>query len=281
MISYLEELQKAKQHGYAIGAFNIFNHLSARAVIRAAEKLDSPVILQTSVQTVKAFGVQELGRLLRGLASQAETNVMIHLDHCREVELAMACMDAGWDSVMYDGSDLPLAENIAMTKAVVAYARPRGICVEGELGRIAGVEDDLNVDAEQTVGISLADSVCYVKETGVDAFAPAIGTAHGAYHGAPLIDFALVEVLKDKIDAPIVIHGGTGLEEDTFRRLIRSGGAKVNVSTAMKQSYLDGCKTYLRQYPDKLDPLALDRYLDRKIGAVAGYHIDLFRKAGR
>ena len=117
--TFLEELQEAKSHSYAVGAFNIFNHLSARAVVRAAEELGLPVILQTSVVTVKEFGTVQLGAMLRQLAEEASVNVLIHLDHCQDVELAKACVDAGWDAVMYDGSRLSMEENIAGCREVV------------------------------------------------------------------------------------------------------------------------------------------------------------------
>ncbi|MCI8327905.1 MAG: class II fructose-bisphosphate aldolase [Lachnospiraceae bacterium] len=276
--SFKEELQTAKRRSYAVGAFNIFNYLSARAVIRAAQKLDAPVILQTSTQTVRKFGPQELGTMLRQLAWNASVNVIVHLDHCQNVEMAKACMDAGWDSVMFDGSHFPLEDNIRMTKEVIAYARHRGVYVEGELGRIAGVEDDLQVDDDKAKGATLEESLYYVRETGVDAFAPAVGTAHGVYKGTPVIDFDLVKALKEQIETPVVIHGGTGLDEDTFRRLIRNGGAKVNVSTAIKHAYIDGCKEYIQNNPDKLDPIDFDQYLNCAIGDIVLYHIELFRR---
>lgn len=276
--SFREELQNAKEHSYAVGAFNIFNYLSARAVIRAAQKQDSPVILQTSTQTVRKFGPQELGTMLRQLAWNASVNVIIHLDHCQNVEMAKACMDAGWDSIMFDGSHFPLEDNIRMTKKVIAYARPRKIYVEGELGRIAGVEDDLKVDEKNAMGATLDESLYYVKATGVDAFAPAVGTAHGVYKGTPVINFDLVKVLKEQIDTPVVIHGGTGLSEETFRMLIKNGGSKVNVSTAIKHAYINGCKEYIQNNPEKLDPIDFDQYLNCKIEDVVMYHMELFRK---
>lgn len=276
--TFLEELQTAKNHSYAIGAFNIFNYLSARAVIRAATALDCSVILQTSTQTVRKFGPQELGVMLRQLAWNAPVNVIIHLDHCQDVEMAKACMDAGWDSIMFDGSHFPIEENIKKCQEVVAYAHHRGIQVEGELGRIAGVEDDLKVDASLATGATLEESLRFVKESGIDAFAPAIGTAHGVYKGTPVINFDLVAELKRELDTPIVIHGGTGLSEETFRRLIQNGGSKVNVSTAIKHGYIDGCKEYIAANPDKLDPIDFDQYLDCKIKNTAMYHMEIFRK---
>lgn len=276
--SFLEELQEAKGHSYAVGAFNIFNHLSARAVISAAEELGLPVILQTSVVTVREFGTSSLGAMLRQLADEASVNVLIHLDHCQDVELAKACVDAGWDAVMYDGSRLSIEENIAGCREVVEYAHRKGVQVEGELGRIVGVEDAVKVSAEDASLADLEESIRFVRESGIDAFAPAIGTAHGVYKGTPRINFDLVAQLKDAVSTPVVIHGGTGLSEETFRRLIRSGGAKVNVSTAIKHAYLDTCRDYFKDAPEKPDPIGFDRVLSHAIKTTARNHMVIFSK---
>ena len=261
-----------------MGAFNIFNHLSARAVVQAAAELDVPVILQTSVVTVKEFGPAVLGAMLRQIAESAPVNVLIHLDHCQDVELVKACVDAGWDSVMFDGSRLLIEDNIAGCCEVVEYAHGKGVQVEGELGRIVGVEDAVKISADDASLAGLEESVYFVKESGIDAYAPAIGTAHGVYKGTPRINFDLVAQLKEAVDAPVVIHGGTGLSEDTFRRLIRGGGAKVNVSTAIKHAYLDTGREYFRDNPDKIDPIDFDRHLARAICTVAKEHMMIFTK---
>jgi fructose-bisphosphate aldolase class II len=276
--TFLEELQQAKAGRYAVGAFNIFNYLSASAVVQAAAELDVPVILQTSVVTVKEFGPAKLGTMLRLIAEEASVNVLIHLDHCQDIELAKACVDAGWDSVMYDGSRLSLEENIAGCREVVKYAHSRGVDVEGEFGRIVGVEDAVKVSAEDASLAGLEDSIYFVRESGIDAYAPAIGTAHGVYIGTPTINFNLVAELKTAVDAPVVIHGGTGLSEETFRRLIRSGGAKVNVSTAIKHAYLDTCRDYFKDAPDKPDPIGFDRVLSNAIERTARDHMVIFTK---
>ena len=276
--TFLEELQAAKEGRYAVGAFNIFNHLSARAVVHAAEELDVPVILQTSVVTVKEFGPAGLADMLRPLAENASVNVLIHLDHCQDIKLAKACVDAGWDAVMFDGSRLPFEENTAGCREVVEYAHKKGVQVEGEIGRIVGVEDAVKVSEGDASLAGLEDSVRFVRESGIDAVAPAIGTAHGVYIGTPKINFDLVARLKEAVQAPVVIHGGTGLSEETFRRLICSGGAKVNVSTAVKHAYLDTCREYFREYPDKVDPIGFDRYLSHAIEAAAKKHMEIFTK---
>ena len=227
MSTFLGELLQAQNNTYAVGAFNILNHLSASAVIDAASELNCPVILQTSVTTVRKFGYKELGGMLRQLAENASVPVLIHLDHCKEVELAKACVDAGWDSVMYDGSWLPIEENIENCRQVVAYAHEKGVQVEGELGTIAGVEDDIRVEEGAEVGVNLEEAIRFVHESGVDVFAPAIGTAHGVYKGIPKINFDLIKQLREKVETPLVIHGGTGLSEEAFTRLIRNGASDV------------------------------------------------------
>ena len=278
MSTFLEELLQAEKNTYAVGAFNILNHLSASAVIQAATEINCPVILQTSVTTVRKFGHERLGGMLRELAEKASVPVLIHLDHCKDVDLAMACIDAGWDSVMYDGSWLPIEENIEKCRKVVSYAHEKGVQVEGELGTIAGVEDDIHVEAGAEVGVNFEEAIRFVHESGIDVFAPAIGTAHGVYKGVPKINFDLVKQLYENVETPLVIHGGTGLSEEAFTRLIRNGASKVNVSTAIKYAYINGYKEYFSNYPEKLDPLGLDSFVESKIKEVAMTHLRIFRQ---
>ena len=276
--SILDELLRAKEDRFAIGAFNIFNYLSAKAVISAAQKEGCPVILQTSSQTAVTLGVKALGSMLRQLADSAQVTVFIHLDHCKDLELVKSCIDNGWDSVMYDGSALPIGENIRNSKTLAEYAHARGVFIEGELGKIAGVEDDISVSEDDAEKTSLDEAIRYAGESEVDMFAPAVGTAHGMYRGQPHINFSLIEQLKDRISQPIVIHGGTGLEDGAFLKLIESGAAKINVSTAIKHAYIDGAREYLQLYPDRLDPIGMDEFLYKKIESAAIKHIRLFRK---
>lgn len=272
--NFREELLLAKENKYSIGAFNIFNYASAKAAIKAAEELDSTLILQTSTSTVKKIGAEELGKMLRLLADSSTVNVLIHLDHCTSVDLAKQCIDSGWDSVMIDASQFPLEDNIRITKEVVEYAHARGVYVEGELGTIEGIEDEISENEGKIA--SFEDSIIYVEATNIDAFAPSIGTAHGVYHGEPKINFKLIEMLKDSIKCPVVIHGGTGLSKNTFRQLIQLGASKINVSTAIKNAYLEGCKEYFKKYPDEVDPLGFDEYYFGKIKDVAKDHIQFF-----
>ena len=172
-------LNNARKKKIAVGAFNIVNYLTAKAVVEVAEELDQALILQTSVKTVKAFGINEMMGFLKPIVDNAKVDVAIHLDHSTDVEFTKACIDGGWSSVMYDGSQLPLAENIKNTREIVEYARSRQVTVEGELGAIVGVEDDIYVKEGDSAHANPADCRVFLSETEVNAFAPAIGTAHG------------------------------------------------------------------------------------------------------
>lgn len=277
--SLKQMLLHAKQESYAVGAFNIFNHISAKAVIKAAEELGSPLILQTSVSTVRKIGVNELINMLNGLKENAAVPVIIHLDHCTDIKLARECADAGWDSVMIDASNKPLNENIAITLEAKLYAEKRNVCVEGELGIIKGIEDDIESEAEEKTNYQ--DALKYLNSTGIDAFAPAIGTAHGLYTKKAVLNFELVRKLSTTTECPVVIHGGTGLAPEDFKRLIECGATKINISTAIKHAYFDAYKNYFELNPDDRNPLKLDEYVEAFIKDAAKRHIILFGSAGR
>ncbi len=271
---YIAELQKAAREGYAVGAFNILNFNTASAAIAAAEEAGAPIILQTSVKTVQKLGVRELGKMLRMLADMAGVNVFFHLDHCASVELAKQCIDSGWDSVMIDNSKLSLEENIRITNVIMEYARAANVAVEGELGVIAGVEDDISADEGRQA--NLKDSLQYIRATNVDTFAPSIGTAHGIYKKTPKINAGLISELKSSVQCPLVIHGGSGLSDDTFRALIQKGASKINISTAIKNAYLGGIREYF-QNAAQPESLELDAFVFDNVKETVKKHIGIFR----
>lgn len=277
--SFKEMLLNAKKGNYAVGAFNIFNYTSAKAAIMAAEELNSPIILQTSVGTVKAIGVMETIKMLNLLRQDAKVPVVIHLDHCKDIDLAKQCIDAGWDSIMIDESDEPMEENIRLTLEIKKYAEGKNISVEGEFGVIQGVEEEISSDIE--VLASYDESVEYLKSTGIDAFAPAIGTAHGVYKKKANLNFDLVKKLSETTECPIVIHGGTGLSEEDFHHLIANGGSKVNISTAIKYAYFEALKEYLNSYSGGPNPLKIDEYVTTYIKEVVKKHITIFNSVNR
>jgi fructose-bisphosphate aldolase class II len=277
-ITLRELLPAAAKGGYAVGAFNIFNYLTMRAVISACEDASSPVIIQTSVKTVKQFGVTEMMDFMEPLARRARIPVAIHLDHCTDTDFAKSCVDAGWSSIMIDGSHHPFETNIAMTKEIVDYTKNRNVSVEGELGAIVGVEDDISVDEKNGMLADVENSKEYVNKTGVDAFTPAIGTAHGVYKGEPKLDFDLFSDIKSKISTPLVVHGGTGLADDVFKRLISIGASKINVSTAIKIAYLTASKDVCEMHND---PLKFDAAVFDGVKASVRTFLDVFGSVGK
>ena len=280
-VNAVKILQKAAAEGYAVGAFNILNELTARAVVVACEEMRAPVILQTSSSTVKQIGVKNLFGFLKSIADNATVPVSVHLDHCKDLSLCRACIDAGWPSVMIDASHLPLAENIAQTREIKEYSARTGVSVEGELGAIGGVEEDISVSEEDAHTAPLEDSVIYTEKTGVDLFAPAIGTAHGMYKGEPKINFKRFEEIHKAVPQLLVVHGGTGLAPDVFKKLIRLGASKINISTAVKIAYSDGIKEFISDNPGNKDPLKLDAYVENRVKEMVKEHIKIFGTENR
>jgi fructose-bisphosphate aldolase class II len=270
-----ELLQEAKSRQYAVGAFNIFDYLSARAAIDAANTADTPVLLQTSVGTVKKFGPGPLFDFINILRKGSKVPILIHLDHCTSVDLAKTCVDAGWDSVMVDMSEKPLDENIALTAEVKKYAEKKQVCVEGELGIITGAEEEISFDTGRLA--SYEDSLKFLEGTKIDAFAPAIGTAHGLYKTEVKLNFNLVKRLAETTSVPVVVHGGTGLSDEQFAQLIACGASKINVSTALKYAYIDGLRNYWEAHKEEYNPIKLNDAAEASVKKTVLEHIMRFK----
>jgi ketose-bisphosphate aldolase len=255
LVSMTDMLQKARENAYAVGAFNILDYNSMKAVVDAATGLNAPVIVQTSVKTVKHWGFRTMIAWIRELCEDVAIPVAIHLDHCRDVDFIGKCIDAGWTSVMIDASSLPFEENLAASKRVFDMAHPKGISVEAELGEIGGVEDDISVGDEDAHLVDVEKALHFLNEVPVDCFAPAIGTAHGVYKGKPQIAFDRLEAISGSSQVPLALHGGTGLSEEVFRKCIRLGCAKVNISTQLKYAFIDGFVNYHEGNPYEYNPL--------------------------
>ena len=275
-----EILDRAFAERYGVAAFNVVNDLSLDAVIAAAEEVESPLIVQTSVKTVRSIGADVLIAMFRAMAEPASVPVTLHLDHCPEREVITTCLEAGWNSVLFDASALSLEENTRQTIDVVAEARRHGAHVEGEIEGVRGVEDGVGSDEEGEV-FPIEEAVAFLEATGVDCFAPAIGTAHGVYTTEPVLDPQRVTDLVERIPVPMVLHGGTGLSEDAFRDLIARGCAKVNISTALKVTYLDSTRAFLQANPTKQDPPSLFREQHAAVKEMAERHLRLFGSAGK
>lgn len=233
-------LQTARQEKYAVGAFNILDYNSMKAVVDAAEELHSPVIIQTSVKTVVFWGYEPVMSWARQLTQNTSVPVAVHLDHCKDIDVIKKCIRFGWTSVMIDASSKPFEENKTLTRQVLDMAKPKGVSVEAELGAIVGVEDDIHVKEQDAHLADPEQAIEFCQELPVDCFAPAIGTAHGVYKGEPKISYDLIEKIAQKTGIPLALHGGTGLSEKVFHQCIKLGCAKVNISTQLKYAHIDG-----------------------------------------
>ena len=258
----------AAQKGYAVGAFNVTDLLQFEAVIDAATETKSPVMIQTSVKPSQFLGTDVLVAIYRTLAEKAPVPVVLHLDHCTEVDYCKKCADAGYTNIMIDASKQSYEENIRQTKEVVDYAHSVGnISVEGELGTVGGVEDQIKVAEDEAQLANPEQSVEFVQRTGVDIFAPAIGTAHGVYKTKnPKIDTERMATIHKMLNGngvktPLVVHGGTGLPEDTIKKLLAAGGAKFNVSTELKRVLIDAKWEYISAHREEYDPGKLDKFV--------------------
>lgn len=277
-----EILERALAERYGVAAFNILNDLTIEAVLAAAAEEQAPVIVQTSVKTVRQYGRDQLFAIFSALARDVDVPVALHLDHCPDRSVISACLAGGWNSVLFDAHELEVAENLRQTIEVVAEARQFGAHVEGEIEGIRGVEDDIGSN-EESVRQSLEVAVDFIERTGVDCFAPAIGNAHGQYAAAPRLDHQRVSDLVEATGVPMALHGGTGLSEDQFRDLVARGCAKVNISTAIKESFMKAGLEFLRGAADTdtWDPPSLFRHQRAAVLETARQHIQLFGAAGR
>ncbi len=249
-------LRHARAHRYAIAAYNMIDYNSARAIVDGATALAAPVIIQVSVKTVRHWGAPVVAGWARQLATDAPVPVALHLDHCTSLDVIRACIDAGWTSVMFDGSALPFAENVAKSAQVYALTEAAGIGLEAEIGAIGGVEDDKFVAEDASILADFDECVAFCREMPkLAVFAPAIGTAHGFYKGEPKIAYDLLDRITRAIDIPIALHGGTGLTEDQFHRCIALGCGKVNISTMHKRLFIDGFVNLKAEKPKLEEPL--------------------------
>lgn len=277
-----EILERAFKEHYGVAAFNIFNDLSLEAVLAAAVEARAPVIVQTSVKTVKSIGLDVLYAMWTELTRDISVPVTLHLDHCPEREVISACLAKGWNSVLFDASALPVAENKRQTIEVVAEARRYGAGVEGEIEGIQGVEDGLGSD-EASKRQSLEVALDFVRATGVDCFAPAIGNAHGMYKSEPKLDAQRVSDIVAATSVPIALHGGTGMTNQQFKDLISRGCAKVNISTAVKMTFMKSNLTFLRdaEAKNKWDPPSLFRSVGQEVKGMATGYMQTFGSEGK
>jgi ketose-bisphosphate aldolase len=275
-----EILQRAFHDRYGVAAINIVNDLTLEAVLAAAEELRAPLIVQTSVKTVKMLGADVLFGMWLEMTRDISVPVALHLDHCPDRDVISSCLAKGWNSVLFDASKLSVEENQRQCTEVVAEARRYGAAVEGEIEGIQGVEDGIGSDAASAIQ-SLDVALDFIRATGVDCFAPAIGNAHGMYRTTPTLDNQRVSDIVAAIPIPIALHGGTGMQKEQFSDLISRGCAKVNISTALKIGFMRSGYDYMTAHPGEYDPPALFRAQRAAVIELASDHMRMFGSDGK
>ncbi len=254
LVPMTEFLSKAKANKFAVGQFNINNLEFTQAIVEAGIEEKSPLIFGVSEGAMKYMGLEYTVAMAKVAAETSGLPVALHLDHGSSFEVVMKCIQAGFSSVMFDGSHYPLEQNIELTKKVVEAAHAVGVSVEGELGTIGGVEDDLSVNEEDAALAKPEEAIRFWEETKVDALAIAVGTAHGMYKGEPKIRFDIIDEVARNVDVPIVLHGGSGVPDEAIRKSISLGVGKINVNTENQVACTKAVREILNEKPDLIDP---------------------------
>ena len=253
LVTTKQMLLDAQKGNYAVGAFNVENMEMVMAVMEAAEELKSPVIMQTTPSTVKYAGLDFFLANVKAAAERASVPVAMHFDHGSSFELAMQAYRTGYTSIMIDGSHGSFEENIAVSKAVADACTPSGIPVEAELGKVGGKEDDLD-GGDDNPYTDPDQAVEFVKRTGITSLAVAIGTAHGVYKGEPKLDLDRLSEIREVVDIPLVLHGTSGVPDETVTECVNRGICKVNYATDLRIAFTKGVSEVFSENPDVIDP---------------------------
>ncbi|ODG91820.1 tagatose-bisphosphate aldolase [Gottfriedia luciferensis] len=247
-------LLEAQSKGYAVPAFNIHNLETMKTVLETAQELRSPVLIAATPSTVSYMGEEFLISMMEAAKKRYDIPICFHLDHHEKINDIKALIDSGVHSVMIDASHHDFEENIRIVREVVDYASSFGVAVEAELGRLSGVEDDLEVDEKDQIYTNPSQAKEFVSRTGIDSLAVAIGTAHGLYKGEPKLDIERLSAIQREVDIPLVLHGASGLPDELVQQTIKNGICKVNIATELKIAFANGLRGYLNEHPDANDP---------------------------
>jgi fructose-bisphosphate aldolase class II len=281
LVPVTELLLQANREGYAVGAFNANNMEIIQAIIEAAEKENSPVIMQASQGAIKYAGLEFITGMVKIAARATRIPVALHLDHGTDFDQVVRCIRSGFSSVMYDGSKLPLEQNIAITNKVLEITRPIGVSVEAELGKIGGTEDDVHVSDREAMYTDPEEARYFVENTGVESLAIAIGTAHGQYHGDPKLDFVRLKKIKDLVKIPIVLHGSSGVSDESVRKAISLGVCKVNIDTNIREAFVGEMRRIMEENPQEIDPRKLLGPARDAVVAIIREKIRVFGSSGK
>ncbi len=304
MVTNDELMQKAKDGGYAVGAFNMNNMEIIQGIVSACQEKNSPAIIAVSEGAIKYAGFNFILSLYRTAVDESGLPLALHLDHGKDLEVIKRCIEGGFTSVMIDASQLPFEENVAATREVVELAHPAGISVEGELGRLAGVEDIVDVDEREAILTDPQSAAEFVEATGVDSLAVAIGTSHGAYKfkSDPKLDIKRLKEIVASCNIPIVLHGASGVPDWVLERAtkygaqlkgargvpneaiaeaVKNGVCKVNIDTDLRLAMLGAVREVLTETPQQFDPRKYLGPAREAIKRVVTEKIDLLGSAGK
>lgn len=254
LISSREMLKRAQVGGYAVPAFNIHNLETVQVIVETASEMGSPVILAGTPGTYQYAGTDYLVSICKEAAHKHQIPLVLHLDHHEELADIRTKVEHGIRSVMIDGSHYAFDKNIDIVRSVVQHCNRFDASVEAELGRLGGQEDDLIVDSADALLTDPSSAAEFVRSTGIDSLAVAIGTAHGMYKSEPRLDFERLAQIREVVDIPLVLHGASGVPDEMVRRCIELGVCKVNVATELKIAFADAVKRHFAEYPDANDP---------------------------
>lgn len=304
LVAGSELLVPARTLGYAVGAFNTSNLEITQAVFQAAAELNSPVMLATSESAIKYAGLSNIRSMVENLANETGVPAALHLDHGTDIDAIRMCIEGGWTSVMMDGSHHPFEDNVRLTRRVVEMARPLGISVEAELGRLLGVEDEVVVKEGEAIFTDPSEAERFVEETGCDSLAVAIGTSHGAYKfkSEPRLAIDRLEAIAARVDVPLVLHGASAVPEEVLELAQRYGAklkgargvpaesiaeaiphgiAKVNIDTDLRLAFTGWVRKVLAESPEVFDPRKILGAAREGMKEVVASKIRLFGSADR
>ena len=282
LVTLKEILKDTREKQYAVPAFNFNGYEDAQGMVNCAVKMRSPLILMASMGAAKYIGLKQTVGMIKGMAESVDIPICLHLDHATDIELLKEAVVAGFRSVMIDASQKDYEENIEITRSIVEYASKFGCSVEAELGKIGGHEEQISVDDRESTLTEPETVPGFVNETGVDALAVAIGTVHGFYKSEPKLDFERLRSIAELTPCPLVLHGGTGVPPQDFRKCVSIGMSKINVGTEFKAAYT----TSIRKAVDdngksEIDPRNYMKYVKKTCEEIAMEKMQLFNSAGR
>jgi len=280
-VSGKKMIAHAVEHGYAIGAFSAHNLETVQAILDAATKTQSPIMIQIGQRVINTHGIQTIKKVFDAAVEKHDIPVCIHLDHCHKYPQIIEAIRCGFDSVMFDGSQLSIDENIRITKQVVEVGHALGVGVEGEIGKIGGTEDDLSVDEKDALITSVDEAKSFIDATQVDYLAVSCGTAHGVYTQEPKLVISRLAEIKQATGKPLVLHGGSGVPDEQVKQAIQAGIAKINVDTELRQAFLGGIHNFMKEHPNDFTLAFVMDYGKKNMTETVVHKIELFGSKGK